>query len=174
MRCDECGFDGSELSPDDAIAAIRRFPKRYGAPLTRLLPGEDAQTLRRRPAPATWSALEYAAHVGDVFAAYASHVRRAVEEDRPQLDGPGPDELAESRRYNEQDPAAVAGEVAANAELLASTLEGVPAEGWDRVGLRHGEERSVLVIARRAVHEGDHHLLDMGRSLRAAREASRT
>ena len=173
MRCDECGFDGDELSPADAIAALRRFPKRYRAPLTRLLPNEDGSVLRRRPDPDTWSALEYAAHVRDVFGAYASRVRRTLHEDRPTFDEPGPDELAEARRYNDDDPAAVASELEANVERLASTFEAVPDDGWERVGVRYGEERSVLFTARRAVHEGNHHLLDIGRSLRAARDAAR-
>ncbi|MDP8937163.1 MAG: DinB family protein [Actinomycetota bacterium] len=173
MRCDECGFDDSELSSDDAIAALRRFAKRYRAPLTRLLPNEDGSVLRRRPEPTTWSALEYAAHVRDVFGEDASRVRRTLDEDRPEFTDPGPDELAASRRYNDQDPVTVADELGANAELLASTLEAVPPDGWDRVGLRHGEERSVLFTARVAVHEGNHHLLDVGRSLRAARDAAR-
>jgi hypothetical protein len=49
----------------------------------------------------------------------------------------------------------------------------VPAGGWDRVGLRRGEERSVRFTARRAVHEGSHHLLDIGRGLRAVRDRRR-
>ncbi len=174
MRCEECGFDATDLSPADAVAALRKFPRRYRAPLTRLLPGEDGAVLRRRPEAATWSALEYAAHTRDVFGAYASRIRRTLEEDRPTFDDdPGPDEVAESRRYNEQDPVAVADDLEANAELLASTLEAVPDDGWDRVGIRYGEERSVLSTARRAVHEGNHHLLDVGRSLRAGRDAAR-
>ncbi len=173
MRCEECGFEGDELSPAQAVAALRRFPKRYRAPLTRLLPGEDGSVLRRRPAVATWSALEYAAHVRDVFGADVSRVRRTLDEQRPTFDDPGPDELAEARRYNEQDPVIVADELEANAEALASALEAVPDDGWDRVGIRYGEERSVLATARAAVHEGNHHLLDMGRSLRAARDAAR-
>ena len=60
--------------------------------------------------------------------------------------------------------------VAANAERLAATVDAVPDDGWERVGIRGGEERSVLVTARRAVHEGSHHLLDIGRGLRAVRE----
>jgi len=174
VRCDECGFDDGELSPADAIAAVRRFPKRYRAPLTRLLANEDDAVLRRRPDPDTWSALEYAAHVRDVFGAYASRVRRTLDENRPEFDDPGPDELAQSRRYNEQDPAAVSNELAAAAELLASTLETVPPDGWARVGLRYGEERTLEFTALRAVHEGNHHLLDIGRSLRAARDSART
>lgn len=167
-------FDYEALDPADVPAQMRSFAKRYRAPLTRFIRDEDGDALvRTRPAPAVWSALEYAAHVRDVFANYDRWIGQCLAEDRPVLDGPGPDELAAARRYNEDDPPAVADALAANAEALATTIEAVPADGWDRVGLRRGEERSVLLQARRAVHEGGHHLLDIGRGLRAVRETNR-
>ena len=170
-RCQECGFDYEALEPAAIPAALRAFAKRYRAPLSRFLPGEDGDALvRQRPAEGTWSALEYAAHVRDVFSAYDRWIGRCLSEDRPLLDGPTPDEAAAGRRYNEDDPAAVADALAANAERLAATVEAVPAGGWDRVGLRRDEERSVLFTCRRAVHEGSHHLLDIGRGLRAVRD----
>lgn len=169
--CAECGFDYESLGPADVPAAIRSFATRYRAPLSRFLPGEDGDSLvRQRPAPEVWSALEYAAHVRDVFASYDGWVHLCLAGDRPVLEGPGPDALAEQRRYNEDDPVAVADALAANAERLATTFETVPDDGWDRVGLRRDEERSVRFTARRAVHEGSHHLLDIGRGLRAVRE----
>ena len=172
QRCDECGFVYDDLAPADAPAAIRAFAKRYRAPLSRFLPGEDGDSLvRERPAPGTWSALEYAAHVRDVFDNYDRWIHDILVEQRPVLTGAGPEELAVERRYNEDDPAAVADALAANAERLAATVEAVPEDGWERVGLRRDEERSVLLHARRAVHEGGHHLLDIGRGMRAVREA---
>lgn len=171
MTCDECGFDYDALHPGDAPAAIRGFAKRYRAPLTRFLPGEDGDSLvRQRPAPETWSALEYAAHVRDVFEAYDRWIRQILADDRPILEGPGPDDLAVLRRYGEDDRAAVAEALAANAERLAATVAAVPVDGWGRVGLRRDEERSVLLHARRAVHEGSHHLLDIGRGMRSVRD----
>src|SRR5262245_4846138 len=65
----------------------------------------------------------------------------------------------------------VADALAANAERFAATIETVPADGWGRVHLRRGEPRTVLFTGRRAAHEGNHHLLDIGRGLRAVREA---
>ena len=169
--CTECGFDYDAVDPTDVPADLRAFAKRYRAPLSRFLPGEDGDSLlRERPAPDTWSALEYAAHVRDVFESYHRWIGQILEEDRPVLEGPGPDELAVERRYNDDDPAAVADTVAANAERLAALVAMVPADGWDRIGLRRGEERSVRLYARRAVHEGSHHLLDIGRSMRAGRD----
>jgi len=173
-RCEECGFDYDALDPADVPAAIRGFAKRYRAPLSRFLPGEDGDALlRQRPAPGTWSALEYAAHVRDVFDSYDRWIRQTLDHDRPPLEGAGPEDLAVERRYNDDDPAAVAEALAANAERLADTVASVPADGWDRVGLRGGGERSVRLSARRAVHEGSHHLLDIGRGMRALRDLRR-
>ena len=68
-RCDECGFVYAEVSPEDAAEKLRSFGRRYRAPLTRFLAGEDGDTmLRQRPEEGVWSALEYAAHVRDVLA----------------------------------------------------------------------------------------------------------
>ena len=173
MSCAECGLDYESMPLGEAIASIRAFPRRYRAPLTRLLPGEDDSVLRHRPSPETWSALEYAAHVRDVFGSCEGWVRQILSEDRPVLEGTGPDQAAVERGSNEQDPVAVADEVAAAAEMLAATLEAVPDDAWDRVGLRRGEERTIAFTARRAVHEGNHHLLDIGRGLRAVREQAR-
>ena len=172
--CEECGFAYESVAAADAPAAIRAFARRFRAPLTRFLPGEDGDALvRRRPAPDTWSALEYAAHVRDVFGNYERWVVQTLAEDRPVLEGADPDALAAEGHYGELDPVTVVAELAANAERLAATVETVPEDGWDRVGIRRQEERSVLFTARRAVHEGNHHLLDIGRGLRAVREQSK-
>jgi hypothetical protein len=171
VSCPECGLDFETMAVDEAVTAIRGFGRRYRAPLTRLLRGEDESVLRARPAPGTWSALEYAAHVRDVFEWYARWVRLVLAEERPALEGIDPDQEARAGAYNAQDPAVVVDELADRAEGLAATLEAVPDDGWLRVGTRHGEERSVELLARRAVHEGSHHLLDIGRGLRTVRNA---
>ena len=44
-RCEECGFEYESMSPADAAAALRSFGKRYRAPLTRFLAGEDGDAL---------------------------------------------------------------------------------------------------------------------------------
>ncbi|MGH9189440.1 MAG: DinB family protein [Acidimicrobiales bacterium] len=171
MTCDECGFDYESVAAADAPAAIRAFGRRYRAPLTRFLPGEDGTALvRTRPSPDVWSALEYAAHVADVFDWYDARIRRSLVEDDPAYEGPDPDEAAEDGRYNEREPSAVVDSLAANADRLASTLESVEASQWGRTHTRRGEGRTVLFTAQRAVHEGGHHLLDIGRGMRSLRD----
>jgi hypothetical protein len=80
------------------------------------------------------------------------------------------DEVVVERDYNGQNPAAVAEELAIVAAALAARLESVPREGWVRVGLRDNLEMTIDWMARNVVHEATHHLLDIGRSLRAARQ----
>ena len=46
-RCEECGFDPADLRPADMVVAIRSFGRRYQAPLTRGLAGEDLDTIVR-------------------------------------------------------------------------------------------------------------------------------
>lgn len=173
FTCGECGFDSSAMSDADLVAACTSFVRKYRPPLTRFLPGEDGPSvLRRRPAPDVWSALEYAAHVRDVFVFYRERIERVRSEDRPLLTSVGFAELADTAAYNDEDPAAVADAVTAEAAALAATLSALSEAEWDRVGLSSdgsGDERSVRSLARRAVHDASHHLLDIGRSLRAAR-----
>jgi hypothetical protein len=150
---------------------LRGFGRRYRVPLVRGLPGEDLDgLLRMRPDPRTWSALEYACHTRDGFALYETRVGVVLMEDRPLLPRMRRDELVVERAYNAQDPAAVAEELAVAAEALAARLESVPGEGWVRVGVRDNLEMTIDWMARNVVHEGSHHLLDIGRSLRAARQ----
>jgi hypothetical protein len=164
------------MSNEDLVAACQGFARRYRAPLTRFLPNEDGPAvLRRRPAPEVWSALEYAAHTRDVLAFYRERVERVLGEDRPTLHAVGFGSLEVEERYNDEDPTAVADGVADGATRLGQLLGGLDEAGWERVGLASdgsGAERTVRVLAERAVHDGSHHLLDIGRSLRDARQST--
>ena len=172
-HCSECGFDATTVTPTTAEASVRALGRRYQAPLTRLLPGEDADVvLRRRPGPTTWSALEYAAHMRDVIALWGWGLHQALTNDEPELSRPDPDiadRTAAEESYNEQDPSTVANDLSANADRMADKVATITPLQWDR-GVSFGGERiSVLAIVQKVAHEGRHHLLDIGRSLRAVR-----
>ena len=168
--CPECGFDFDACDPAEASALMREFASRYRIPLERGLPGEDLPALlRTRPPAGGWSALEYACHARDVFALYDTRITATLKQDRPSFPKMNRDQLAEADDYNGQDPTVVADQLAKNTQALAVELEGVPPESWERVGVRDDLEMSVDWMTRNAVHEGRHHLLDVGRMLRAAR-----
>jgi DinB superfamily len=169
-RCDECGFEPADLRPADTVVALRSFGRRYRTPLTRGLAGEDLDVVvRRSPGPGVWSAVEYAAHVTDIFRAFDDRVRCA-------LAGRDPDEVVvdwEARVAAASaglDREATADDLADAAESLAVTLSELNEDEWDLPGRNGaGDVVPVAELATIAVHEGSHHLLDAGRVLRAAR-----
>jgi DinB superfamily len=171
--CDECGFDYDGLSDTEVVEALRGFGRRYRAPLSRGLPNESLDDLlRAHPLPGVWSALEYACHVRDVFAVQHERLQLALREDLPTYQSMGREERVVAERYNEQDPAVVADALAANAEALAAAFEALtPAQRSRRGWYQYPEptERDLAWLGRHTVHEGRHHLLDIGRVLRAAR-----
>jgi hypothetical protein len=168
-RCEECGFDPAELRPQDTIVAIRSFGRRYRAPLTRGLAGEDLDAIvRASPGPGVWSALEYAAHVSQLFAEFDGRVRAALAGDVPDevVDWEGRVAAASAGRQRE----ATAEAVDDAADSLATTLSELNEDEWELPTVTgRGREVPVSELAVIAVHEGSHHLLDVGRVLRSAR-----
>ena len=155
--CPECGLDYDTVSPSDASVAARSFARRFAENLRRV---DDEAVLRRRPEPAVWSALEYAAHVRDLFDVMASTVERMRTESAPTIDFPDPDRTAEEQHYNEQDVDDVLTGLAANAEKLAEAIERTRASDLDRTAHFPWGDRDLLTMIRNAVHEGKHHLRD--------------
>ena len=161
------------MSVPDAIEALRGFGKRYRIPLTRGLKGEDLDALvRAHPIEGTWSALEYACHVRDVFAVQRERVAQALVEDDYTPAPMRRDDRVTEMHYNEQDPTAVADDIAANATTLATYLENFTAADLARTmtyNYPEPQSRPLSWVAVHTVHEGEHHLLDIGRVMRSAR-----
>ena len=166
----------ADVSVDDAVEKLRSFGRRYRAPLTRFLAGEDGDAiLRQRPEEGVWSALEYAGHVRDAIRFNGYLARRTLEEDRPTLPAPNPDKAAADNNYNDEDPAEVTAGIDERASKLAAIVEANgDASSWERTAEWDGREGDFTAIyfVRNAVHEGHHHLLDVGRVLRHVREAN--
>jgi hypothetical protein len=165
-------YDDTE--PSATPAAIGDLGRRYRVPLTRGLKEEDLDAvLRTRPEPGVWSALEYACHVRDALDLYRYRVGKALHEDSPEVPAMGRDQVVVDSNYNGQDPATVADELADAAgrlaDLLATVESAVESAGWERAVVRDGERLTVDWMARNALHEGVHHLLDVGRALRHVR-----
>jgi hypothetical protein len=168
--CPECGLDYDTISPSDAVAAVRSFPRRYREALVGFTDDTDEDpdaVVRRRPDPSTWSALEYTAHVRDMLEWMADAIRRMNREREPTIDAFDPDERAQRDRYNDQDPARVLDGMTAAADGLVVVLRDVDAADWGRLGRFPWGTRDMLTMARNAVHEGAHHLRDVDSVLRA-------
>ncbi|MFB2586936.1 DinB family protein [Herbiconiux liukaitaii] len=154
-ECPECGFDSSATAASAVPGLVRANAASWPAVLAR----PDAAV---RPDDATWSALEYAAHVRDVYRIATVRFALMLEEDDPEFADWDQDATAASERYGEQDPAVVAEELTVSAETLAAQLEAVPADAWERPGRRSdGSVFTVDTLARYIIHDPVHHLHDV-------------
>jgi hypothetical protein len=168
--CAECGFVFDEFDPHSVSETIAKIGKRLRAPLTRGLKDEDLDTvLRTRPEPDMWSALEYACHVRDALRINIERVPVTAAGNPPEFQALARDEAVVERKYNEQDPSVVADEIEADAATLAAAFAAVPDDAWQNYWMRGDMKFTIDWMARNVQHEVDHHLLDIGRTLRHVR-----
>lgn len=164
MRCDECGYDYDDVPRADIASRIRALGPRYADALSGL--GDAA--LRARPSPEVWSPLEYTCHMRDVLRTQRSRMADALAQDMPVFTPMGRERLVTERRYNEQDPQEVLGEVAEAADGLAGAYEELDDAGWHRTGVYTyptREERTLEWVGVHTIHEGEHHLMDIARQV---------
>ena len=153
--CPECGLDASSLEREDIPAMIRANAAAWQAPL-------DAPDAVRRPRPDKWSALEYGCHVRDVLKLYDYRLSLMLTEDNPLYPNWDQDETAIADRYDTQDPATVAGELAAAADAIAARFSALTDAQWERPGRRSdGAVFTVDTFARYFMHDPVHHLYDV-------------
>lgn len=170
-RCGACGFDW-QAEADEVINAISRFGPEYReriAPFNAPPHGSGGRDpVRTRPEPTVWSALEYVAHMRDVLGFYLDRIDRVLVEDRPAMTATDFATMAEARRYQDEDLAAVLDAVDRTARMTSERLRQLRPDDWPRIGIgSEGGERTVLTLARRLAHDGQHHLMDLDR-VRAA------
>lgn len=162
--CHECGFVLEDLPVRGIGDALRQVGPRWQAALA----AGPAEHLRARPAPATWSALEYACHVRDVLLVQRDRVVRAVVEEGPDFSPMHREERVALARYADDPPPLVAQEVAFAADLLARLFDGLSVEQLARrcvYGYPDRTEVDVAWVGRHTVHEAEHHLFDVWRIL---------
>jgi DinB superfamily len=153
--CPECGFDASAFPFDRLPRLLLESAERWPAVLART-------DVRVRPDDATWSALEYGAHVRDVYRIFAARLQLMLTEDDPAFENWDQDSTAEQDRYGDQDPARVSAELTASARLLADAFAAVPTVALSRTGLRSdGSRFTVETLGRYLLHDPVHHLHDV-------------
>jgi hypothetical protein len=153
--CPECGFAAGALD----VAEIPRLVRENAASWQEVL---VRPTVRRRPRPDVWSPLEYACHVRDVFELFEQRLTLMLTEDDPQFANWDQDVTAVTERYGEQDPVAVASELAVAADSIARAFATVDGDQWDRPGRRSdGAQFTVRTFGQYFVHDPVHHLWDV-------------
>jgi hypothetical protein len=160
-QCIACGFDGGAYSDAELLEALRGLGEQW----CRQLRAAGA-LLRTRPAPDTWSAIEYAAHSRDVTALHVHGVEQALTVDEPAFPPISDDALdAAASSYGDADADEVGAALAAAADRLAQLAADAGIDTWTR-GLTVGGTRSdVRQLLEHALHDSRHHLNDVERGL---------
>jgi len=153
--CPECGFDTSSFGLASLPAMIRANAVAWQG----VLAGTDVAV---RPAPGTWSPLEYGCHVRDVLRLYDYRLTLMLTQEDPLYPNWDQDETAIAERYGEQDPARVCAELAGAADTIASRFAAVTGDQWPRTGRRSdGAQFTIETFARYFIHDPVHHLYDV-------------
>ena len=153
--CTECGFSSVDVVYDDVPDLVRRNTAAWAPVLARA----DVSV---RPDENTWSALEYGAHVRDVFRIFNTRLGLMLREDDPLFANWDQDATAVAERYNEQDPQVVAADLTAAAAAIADAFADVPPADRERTGRRSdGARFTVTTLAQYFIHDPTHHLHDV-------------
>jgi len=111
-----------------------------------------------------WSALEYGCHVRDVFRIFNQRLILMLTEDNPRFENWDQNITAIEDRYDEQDPAIVAQELADAGKALAEGFDSVGPDAWSRTGRRSdGAEFTIDSFSRYLLHDPVHHVYDVKR-----------
>jgi hypothetical protein len=154
--CPQCGLDTRTITGRQVPALLRANAAGWRDALA------GSPDAAARPRPDTWSPLEYACHVRDVFRIYRYRLGLMLDQDGPAFPNWDQDETALAERYGEQDPATVSAELVKAAEELAAAFDAVPDGAWGRTGTRSdGARFTVETFARYFVHDPVHHLYDV-------------
>jgi DinB superfamily len=154
--CPECGLDTQSFARDAVAGMIRSNAAAWRDVLAQ--PDGACQ----RPAPGTWSALEYGCHVRDVLRLYDRRLEMMLTQDGPQYPNWDQDATAVADRYGEQGPATVAAELMQAAATIAAHFDTLLPGQWQRTGTRSdGAHFTVESFARYFIHDPVHHLYDV-------------
>jgi DinB superfamily len=137
LRRHAVGNDDAHLHQIEAIK--RRFDllqrlEAGPASVADAVKGRDADTLRKRPAPDKWSALENACHIRDIERVYSSRFTMVAFGEKPKLWMLDNDKAAAAREYNEDDIAAVLKEWKRLRAETLTLLRALPDVAWQRTG----------------------------------------
>jgi MOSC domain-containing protein YiiM len=157
--CGQCGFDATEYTRQDLLGTLRAL----SAIWRWTTEGMPPRVVSSRPSAETWSAIEYAAHSRDVTEAMGRLLHFTLTSDDPRL-GPPPDPPEPVATTSLTDTIT---ELDQNVLRLHGRALELADEEWARTVVLGDDEVDVTWIVGHAVHDGTHHLRDVGRGLAA-------
>ena len=169
--CDECGYLAHDFERSELGAKIRSNAAAWRTAL-----GRGSIVVERPPVPegadVVWSALEYGAHIRDVYEVFTDRVKLMLKKSNPTFKDWDQNRAAIKGKYAEQDPGRVAYALASNAGKLADIFDRVSDSEWERTGRRSdGVDFTIETIGRYFFHDCVHHLVDVERGFDAIYES---
>lgn len=167
-------LDLGHLTPSDAVAALRSFPRRYREqlqpPLAKLPPGTDVDERAARRVGGGRAALEIVADVEDRWRSLGEALKQVVLSTEPTVDIDPGGEPGPAQRV-----AQAVIELEGRANSLANQIDQVSGDSWQRKGevAGSGEEVTALDLVHRAVGIGRKGLDEVQATLASVDEAAR-
>lgn len=155
--CAQCGFDSDLYDCADTISSQTIIPAVLGAAAE----GLDREVLATRPDDATWSIAEYVDHVREVAFGNRFAIESALAS--PGVDLGDPPDTALQSEQKEIDLAPTLEKVRNEYRLLHELLRGLDDAQWRAALTVAGELRTVGWFGRHVLHDGIHHMADIGR-----------
>lgn len=163
--CDECGFDGGLVDMNAAAAMLRSLGERWTSAFS-----YSDERLRSRPAPETWCAVEYAQHTTFAIGAIEWAAREFVEGRSPDwaqepkgLAGQFEHDTHECEQFEIAATLDALGSAATSMAALAMSL--TPEDQARTATYANGLVINTAAVVRHALHDAEHHLLDIRRGI---------
>jgi hypothetical protein len=158
--CPQCGFNPAAMPPQ----TLGEVAVGLGSGWREFLVQADDDYLRTIPEPGVNSPLQYGAHVRDILRVYGERMVLAVEQDNPVVPIFNPPQEV-WQEYNRLGAEELAEDIEARAGRLAEIVDGMDPSAWSRIVINDRGQYGVYSftvagLARNAVHEAHHHLLD--------------
>ena len=164
-QCDQCGFEWDAVRASDLVSRLDDV-----GPRLHNIMNSGRPQLMVRLEPDVWSPLEYGAHIRDVMLNLRDRLVVGVAEDNPTPKPMHGDLRVTSGLYSLDTPDDLAHEIPLVCDLMARTITTFMADlerpifyPWPRPATR-----TLRWVAAQALHEAEHHLVDIERQLDGA------
>lgn len=159
--CDECGFHSGLVDASDAAARFRGLPDSWQAVFS-----HDDELLRARPEPEVWCAVEYARHTAnaiEIIEWAARQVAMGESPDWERMPTVFHPEFHECEQFGHD---ATLDALATAAQSMAALTDSLTAQELDETAeYGGGVILNTRAVIRHALHDAEHHLLDIRRGI---------
>lgn len=164
--CDVCGFNFDTVGRADVADRVRAATAEISSLLT-----DHPEPSLERPSPERWSATEYAAHVRDVLLIMRDRLVIGLIEDDPGFKPLYRDERVALGLYARDTSVEIAAELGAAAAMFLRLFLAIDPQLLARpvqFGFPDPQTRTLLWMGLQAIHESEHHLVDIRHNMKLA------